>query len=252
MRAQLLAGRVAIVTGGTRGLGKAIATGLSGAGANVVVTGRTQESCHAAAAAITKETGVPVTGIAHHAGDWDGAERLMDFVLSRFGKLDVLVNNAGISPGYSLLSEVTKELWHKTFEVNVDGPFRLCVLAGAAMKEGGRGSIINIGSTAARLPRPDLVPYAASKAAFTALSLGLVHAYAPEVRVNVIEPGAFATDMTSGWSEEATAERVGHTGVRRLGRPEDIVGGVVLLASDEAAYISGSVLTIDGGNRIYG
>jgi len=159
----------------------------------------------------------------------------------------VLVNNAGVSPMYERLSDVTEELFDKVLAVNLKGPFRLASLIGERMVAAGRGSIINVSSTGAVRPTADIVPYAAAKAGVNAMTVGLAHAFGPSVRVNAIMPGPFLTTIARGWDMDVFAERARTFPARRAGEADEIVGAALYLASDASSYTTGTVLTVDGG-----
>jgi NAD(P)-dependent dehydrogenase (short-subunit alcohol dehydrogenase family) len=242
-----LTGRTAIVTGGSRGLGLAMARGLAGAGADVVVASRNLDACREAAEWIAGETGRRVMPIAVHVGRWDRLEPLIEQVVAEFGRLDILVNNAGMSPLYDDVSAISEELFDKVIAVNLKGPFKLAVAAGTYMAAHDGGSIINISSAGAVHPRPHILPYAAAKAGLNAITVGLAHTFGPRVRCNAIMAGTFATDVSRHWSPEATARRTETFAARRIGRPEEIVGTALYLAGDASSYTTGSVITVDGG-----
>jgi NAD(P)-dependent dehydrogenase (short-subunit alcohol dehydrogenase family) len=242
-----LEGKVALVTGATRGLGFAIAPGLAEAGATVVVSSRKHESCVVAAEAITKATGVAAVPLELHVGQWDAIETALDWIHRELGHLDVLVNNAGIAPLSPTLVGVTESLFDKTIEVNLKGPFRLMALAGARMAAAGGGSIVNISSIGAVRPSPPEAMYAASKNGLNALTMAFAQEYAPHVRVNCVMPGAFATDMAETWDEEFVGKVVDRLPAGRLGRPDEVVGMVVHLAGESAGYTTGAVIPVDGG-----
>ena len=242
-----LEGKVALVTGATRGLGYAIALGLAEAGATVVVSSRKHEACVAAAEAITKATGVAAVPLALHVGQWETIEPAVAQVVRDLGRLDVLVNNAGIAPLAPSLDAVSEGLFDKTVEVNLKGPFRLMAVAGAHMAAAGGGSIVNISSIGAVRPSPPEAMYAASKAGLNALTMAFAQEYAPHVRVNCVMPGAFATDMAETWDDEFIGKVVDRLPAGRLGRPDEIVGLVVHLAGDAAGYTTGAVIPVDGG-----
>ncbi len=242
-----LEGKVALVTGATRGLGFAIAQGLAAAGATVVVSSRKLESCEAAAEAITKATGVAAVPLALHVGQWDSIEPAIEKIYADLGRLDVLVNNAGIAPLSPTLEGVSESLFDKTIEVNLKGPFRLMAVAGARMSAAGGGSIVNISSIGAVRPSPPEAMYAASKNGLNALTMAFAQEYAPNVRVNCVMPGGFATDMAEDWDEEFIGKIVDRLPAGRLGRPDEIVGMVVHLAGDGSGYTTGAVIPIDGG-----
>ena len=187
----LLKGKVAMVTGGGRGLGFAIATALSEAGATVVLSSRKLDSCVAAAAHITEATGGAVHALGLHVGEWDEIEPAVDRVVADHGSLDVLVNNAGIAPLAPSLLEVSEALWDKTLEVNLKGPFRLMAVAGDRMMRQGGGSIVNISSIGAERPSPPEAMYAAAKNGLNALTRAFAQEFAPLVRVNGVMPGRF-------------------------------------------------------------
>lgn len=243
-----LGGKVAVVTGGSRGLGREIAAAYARAGATVVVASRKQEACVAAAEQIERETGQTAIGLRCHVGEWDECTHLVEAVWERCGRLDVLVNNAGMSPVYPSLEEVGEALFDKVVAVNLKGPFRLAALAGARMREAGGGSIVNVSSVAAVAPSPHELPYAAAKAGLNAITGGLAAAFGPTVRVNAIMPGAFLTDISKAWDMEAFTEHAARTiPLGRGGRPEEIVGTALYLASDASTYTTGAVIAVDGG-----
>jgi len=240
--------RVAVVTGGSRGIGRAVAEGLALAGADVVIASRKLDACERAAREVADATGRRALPVAFHAGRWEDAERLADAVHDEFGRCDVLVNNAGMSPLYGNdLRQVDEAYYDKVHAVNARGPFRLAVLLGSRMAEGAGGSIINVSTAGALRPMTHDLPYAMAKAALNALTLGLAGAWAPKVRANVIMPGAFDTDIAKAWSEEM--REFAHAGnpLGRMGVPDDMVGACLFLASDAACYVNGAQLLVDGG-----
>ncbi len=241
-----LTGRVALVTGGTRGLGLAISRAFSSAGADVIVASRKADACREVAAEL-RSAGGRALGHACHVGRWDELERLVDAAYEEFGRVDVLVNNAGVSPRYSALADVTEELFDKVIAVNLKGPFRLCALVGERMAAGDGGSIINVSSTGAVRPTGDIVPYAAAKAGLNALTVGFAHALGPKVRVNAIMPGPFLTTISQAWDMDALARLTQTFPLRRAGLAEEIVGAALYLAGDASSYTTGSILTVDGG-----
>lgn len=243
----LLAGKVALVTGATRGLGRAMAAELSRAGATVIVSSRKADQCEAVAAEITAETGNAAYPLALHVGDWDSIEPAVDTIIAEHGSLDVVVNNAGIAPLAPTSLDVTQGLFAKTIEVNLQGPFRLMAVAGDRMVKAGGGSIINISSIGAERPSPQEATYAAAKNGLNALTRAFAQEYAPTVRVNCIMPGAFASDMAADWDEEFLGLVTNRLPAGRLGDPRELAGMVVHLASDQAGYTTGALIPVDGG-----
>jgi NAD(P)-dependent dehydrogenase (short-subunit alcohol dehydrogenase family) len=243
-----LDGRVALVTGGSRGLGREMVLAFAQHGADVAIASRKLEGCEALAREVEREKGRRALGVACHVGHWEECDALVERVLDHFGRIDILVNNAGMSPLYPSLAEVSEALWDKVAGVNLKGPFRLSALVGEHMLEAGGGSIINISSVAAVQPNPTELPYAAAKAGLHSLTVGMARAFAPHVRVNCIMPGPFLTDISKAWDLEAferTARREIPLG--RGGEPHEIVGAALYLASDASSYTTGSVIKVDGG-----
>jgi len=244
-----LDGRVALITGGSRGIGLEIARAYARAGANVVIASRKLENCETVASEIQADTGRAALGVHYHAGEWEDSERVLALTRERFGRLDVLVNNAGMSPLYDSLSGVTEGLYDKVLDVNLKGPFRLSALAGEMMAAAHGGSIINVSSIAAVRPTPNELPYGMAKAGLNALTLGLARAYAPSVRVNCIMPGPFLTDISKAWDMEAFEKNAKvNIPLGRGGQPEEVVGAALYFASDASSFTTGSVLKIDGGS----
>lgn len=244
-----LSGKVAVVTGGSRGMGLEMCKAFAAAGANVVVASRKEDTCVTVAADIQAESGQECEGVGYHAGDWAASDRLADFAYDRFGKVDVLVNNAGMSPLYDKLTDITEALYEKVMQVNLRGPFRLSTLIGERMAAGDGGSIITVSSTAAVQPTPTELPYAMAKSGLNAFTLGLARAYSPKVRVNCIMPGPFLTDIAKAWDMDAFNERAKtNIPLQRGGQAEEIVGAALYFASDASSFTTGAVLKVDGGS----
>jgi NAD(P)-dependent dehydrogenase (short-subunit alcohol dehydrogenase family) len=242
-----LSDKIILVTGGSRGLGLAMSHAFAAAGATVVVSSRKQDGCDAAAADITAASGQQCLAIACHVGDWDACDALVEQVYERFGRIDVLVNNAGMSPLYDSLASISRELWDKVIGVNLAGPFRLAAVIGERMVAGDGGSIINVSSIAAVAPSAVEVPYGAAKAGLNNLTQSLAHTFAPSVRTNCIMPGPFLTDISKAWPE-GTAEAMARSiPLKRAGEAEEIVGAALYLASDASRFTNGAVIKIDGG-----
>ena len=238
-----LSGKVALVTGGSRGLGRAIVLACAAAGADVVIASRKLDACAAVAAEVAAlgRTALPV---ACHVGKWSEVDSLADAAYERFGRVDILVNNAGLSPLAPSSAETSEELFDKVVDVNFKGPFRLSAVVAERMAAGAGGSVISVSSTGALRPSPRFAPYAGSKAALNAISVAFAQEYAPKVRFNVISPGGFYTDISKGWA--TPGEEVPNVPLRRFGYPEEIVTAALYFASDASAYTTGSLLRVDG------
>lgn len=243
-----LTGKVAVVTGGSRGLGREMCLAFAAHGASVVVASRKLDACEALAAEIAEQHGSDAVGVACHVGRWADCDALISTTLERFGRIDVLVNNAGMSPLYPSLGEVTEGLFDKVIAVNLKGPFRLAALAAEHMSANGGGSIINVSSIAAVQPSAAEVPYGAAKAGLNALTVALAHMFGPSVRVNGIMPGPFLTDISKAWDLDAFRAQAERTiPLRRGGEAEEIVGAALYLAGAASSYTTGSIIKIDGG-----
>lgn len=242
-----LTDRIAVVVGGSRGLGKAIAQGLAEAGADIVIASRKLDACKRAADEIATATGRRTQPIGVHIGHWEELDPFADACVAAMGRIDILVNCAGMSPTYPDLTSVSETLWDKVQAVNVKGPFRLTATVAGRMASSGGGSIINISAVGSVQPDPDALPYVAAKAALNALTVGFSRAYAPKVRVNGILPGMFATEMAHSWSMEAIERRSKAITLGRLGNASEIVGAAIYLASDASSYTTGTMLNVDGG-----
>lgn len=240
-----LTDKVAVVTGGSRGLGRSMVIAFAEAGADVVIASRKLDNCEALAKEVEASTGRTAVAVACHVGKWNECNRLVDTVYERFGRVDVFVNNAGMSPLYPDLVSVSEELFDKTVGVNLKGPFRLGSLVGSRMYEAGSGSIINVSTIGSLLASVAELPYACAKAGLNAFTVGLAEALAPKVRVNGILPGAFATDITEPWTDEMKSGRM--VPLKRLGDPDEIVGTALYLASEASSYTTGALIRVDGG-----
>jgi NAD(P)-dependent dehydrogenase (short-subunit alcohol dehydrogenase family) len=241
-----LSSRVAVVTGGTQGLGRAMVSAFARCGADVVVVSRRREACEEVVAEV-RAAGGRAAARPCHVGHWDELQPLVDSIYDEFGRIDVLVNNAGSSPLYGRLSDVSEDLWDKTLALNLKGPFRLSALVGERMAAGSGGSIINVSSVGAVRPTRDIVPYAAAKAGLNAITVAFADALGPKVRVNAIMPGPFLTRISQAWDKDVVDELTSNFPLRRAGNPEEIVGAALYLASDASSYTTGTVLPVDGG-----
>jgi NAD(P)-dependent dehydrogenase (short-subunit alcohol dehydrogenase family) len=243
-----LTGRTALVTGGSRGIGRAAAQALAGAGADVIVASRNEAGCRRAADEISAATGQRAFAHACHVGHWDELDRLAEAAWRYTGRLDILVNNAGMSPLYDRVTDVTEELFDKVIGVNLKGPFRLTALIGSRMgDQADGGSIINVSSVGGVRPQPDTIPYSAAKAGLNAMTVAFAHLLGPAVRVNAVVPGRFLTDVSKHWEPAALRAANALTALRRAGAPDEMAGAIVYLASDAASYTSGTLLRVDGG-----
>ena len=241
-----MSGKVVLITGGSRGLGQAMALGFAGQGADVAIASRKVEACQEVAAEIAR-LGRRSFAYPCHVGRWADLDGLVDAVYGEFGHVDVLVNNAGMSPVASSSLETTEDLLDKVLAVNFKGPFRLSALVGARMVAAGRGCIINVTSTGAIRPLPNIGPYAGAKAALNALTKAHALEYGPAVRVNAIMAGPFWTDVSKAWREEV--DRTIDSAVRRIGRPNEVVTTALYLASDHSSYTTGAIVELSGGIR---
>jgi NAD(P)-dependent dehydrogenase (short-subunit alcohol dehydrogenase family) len=239
--------RVVLVTGGSRGLGRAMALGFADAGADVVVASRKLDACREVAGEI-ESRGRSALAVAVNVSQWDELDVLVHEAYDRFGKVDVLVNNAGMSLLYGDLADVGEAMWDKVVGLNLKGPFRLTALVAPRMVADGGGSVINVSSTGSIRPAPFMLPYDAAKAGLNALTVGFAHAYGPTVRVNCIMAGPFFTDVTKEWDLEAFDIEVRRRhALGRGGEPDEVVGAALYFASDASSYTTGAVLRVDGG-----
>lgn len=242
-----LTGKVAVVTGGSRGIGRAIVQGFAAAGADVVIASRKLDNCEQAAREVEATTGRRALAVGCHVGKWDECDRLVERVDEAFGRCDVLVNNAGMSPLYGALTDITEAYYDKVMAVNLRGPFRLSVLFGAQMADAGSGSIINIGTVGSLRPGKGEAVYAAAKAGLNALTVAIAEAYAPAVRSNAILPGPVMTDIAEAWDDAAKATLGSLVPLGRPGYADDYVGTALWLATDASAFVTGTIVRVDGG-----
>lgn len=244
-----LSGKVAWVTGGGKGLGAAIARALHDCGAVVALTSRT-ESDLARVARDIDDQGVGRTMLVPGAVDAPGfAAAAVDRIVAAHGRLDVLINCAGISPSFTRSELVTDEDWRKVIEVNLDGAFFCARAAGAHMLGQGTGSIVNITSVHATTGFERIAAYAASKGALEALTKTLAVEWADRgVRVNALAPGYFRTDLSSGLLDSRWGQHIANnTPMGRFGVPSELGGAAVFLASDASSYVTGTTINVDGG-----
>ena len=245
-----LEGRVAVVTGSTRGIGRAIAEAFVDAGASVVVNSRDEEAARAAAL----EIGGRAIGIGADVSDEADSGALIAGTLAEFGRIDVLVNNAGTSVA-GPAEDLELSQWRRILDVNLTGPFMCCQHAARAMLGAGGGAIINIASVAAFTTPPLRISYVAAKAGLVAMTKVMAAEWAPRIRVNAIAPGYFETDLVADLMSQGVIDRAALSArapYGRLGHPEELARAAVFLASDDAEYIHGVILPVDGGWLVNG
>jgi NAD(P)-dependent dehydrogenase (short-subunit alcohol dehydrogenase family) len=244
-----LTGKVALITGATRGIGRAIAFALGRAGATVVVSSRKADAVDATRAALEAD-GIAAHGFAANVGRLDEARALMSFTASEVGGVDVLVNNAAVSPLYGPLTSMTESAFDKIMAVNVKAPWELGCRALPLMAARGGGAIVNLSSVDGIRPDHDLGIYSASKAALINLTKAMALEWgAQNVRANAICPGLIKTDFSAAmWNDNAAvAAQLARQPLPRLGTPEDVASLALFLASDAGSYCTGGVYLVDGG-----
>ncbi len=237
-------GKVALITGGSRGMGREMAKALAERGADIVITSRKLDACEKVAEEV-RALGRRALPIACNVARWDELPAMVDAAYAAFGKIDILINNAGSSPVAPSSLETSEQLFDRVVHLNFKGPFRLMSLVGSRMAAGAGGSIINVSSVGAIRPRPSIAPYAGAKAALNAITTAFAFEYAPKVRVNAIMPGRFLTDIADAWTEEARQNK--GAALQRSGKPGEIVTAALYLASDHSGFTTGSVIQVDGG-----
>jgi NAD(P)-dependent dehydrogenase (short-subunit alcohol dehydrogenase family) len=242
-----LTGKVVLVTGGSRGLGRSMVEAFAAAGAEVIVSSRKLEACEAVARDITAATGRRALALACNVGRWEELDDLVDGAYEAFGRVDVLVNNAGMSLLYSDPTDVTEAMWDKVVGLNMKGVFRLTALIGSRMVDVGGGSILNVSSVGSIRPNAAILPYAAAKAGMNSLTEGFACTYGPSVRVNCIMAGPFLTDVAKAWDMESVNLGVRRHALERVGEPDEVVGAALYFASDASSFTTGALLRVDGG-----
>jgi NAD(P)-dependent dehydrogenase (short-subunit alcohol dehydrogenase family) len=238
-----LTGKVALITGGSRGLGLRMAIAFAERGADLIIASRKLDACEAAAGQV-RALGRRALAVAVHAGRWADMDRLADVAYAEFGRIDILVNNAGMSPSVPS-HEVGEALFDSIMNLNFKGPFHLASQVAHRMAAGDGGVIINISSSGALMPLPGAVTYSGAKAALNAMTVSFAREYGPKVRVNTISPGPFLTDIAKAWSEEARERSDNALG--RPGLPEEIVTAALFLASPASSFTTGAIIRVDGG-----
>jgi dehydrogenase/reductase SDR family protein 4 len=244
-----LSGKVAVVTGGSRGIGRSIALGLAQYGADVVVASRKQEDLDVVAGEI-RELGRRAAAIATHMRNREDIERLVQSTLDQFGKIDILVNNAGTNPYFGPLMELEERTWDQVMTVNLKGYFLLSQAAAKGMIERKSGNIINMSSTGGRRASPMLGCYSISKAGVIMLTQVLAQELGPHgIRVNAIAPGVIQTRFSEAlWAgEDVRSGITAQIPLGRIGQADEMAGIAVWLASDASSYVTGQTILLDGG-----
>ncbi|MES1926985.1 SDR family oxidoreductase [Salinisphaera sp. T31B1] len=247
-----LTGKVAVITGSSRGIGRAIAHQMAAHGAKIVVSSRKQDACETVADELRK-SGADAIAIACHVGKKADLQNLVDSATEHYGRIDILVCNAATNPVYGPLSEMPDEAWDKILETNVRGTFWLCNMVLPGMAANGGGNVVVLSSIAGIRGNPVIGTYGVSKAAEAALARNLAVEWGPKnIRVNAIAPGLVRTDFAKALVDdpERLAQAEQRTPVRRIGEPDDIAGVAVFLASQAGAYVTGQTLVADGGETI--
>ena len=241
-----LTGKIALVTGGSRGLGYQMVLAFAERGADVVIASRKIANCEKVADEV-RALGRKALAVQVHAAKWDSIDLLIEASYAEFGRVDLLVNNAGMSPPMPS-HEVTEELFDSVVGLNFKGPFRLASQVAKRMYDGDGGVIINVSSTGALMPLPNVIPYGSSKAALNAMTRSLAAEYGPKVRVNTLSPGPFLTDISKAWAPEQREKTDNALG--RPGRPEEIVTAALFLASPASSFTNGTLVRVDGGLHV--
>ncbi|MCV7282387.1 glucose 1-dehydrogenase [Mycolicibacterium flavescens] len=241
-----LTGRVAMITGATRGIGRSIADTLANAGAEVIVVSRKADACERTATEL-EQTGGRAIPLAANVNRWSECDELVQRAYAEAGRIDILVNNAGSSPRYDSVDAISEELFDKTVALNLKGPFRLTALVGTRMAASGGGAVVNISTISAQTGAAHAIVYAAAKAGMNNLTKSFAQALAPSVRVNAIMPGAVDTDVVKAWPQHERDLAASKAVLGRLGEPTEIAGAALYLASDAASFTTGQVFAVDGG-----
>jgi dehydrogenase/reductase SDR family member 4 len=244
-----LDGKVALVTGASKGIGEAMARGLAEFGARVVVSSRKQEAVDAVAEAF-KGDGLEATGIAANIGNIEDIHALVDKTQKAYGGIDIIINNAAVNPVFGSIQNTDERAFDKIIDVNLKGPFELCKKAYPILKQRGGGSIIHISSIGGLKPEAGIGIYSVSKAAINNLTQAMAQDWGVDnIRVNAICPGLIKTKFSEAlWNDENILDRfIKHIPVNRAGVPDDVAGLAVFLASDAAAYCTGGLYLVDGG-----
>ena len=239
-----LSGRIVLVTGGSRGLGLEMVRAFAARGADVIIASRKLDACEAAAEDV-RQLGRRAIALSVNMSHWDQAGRHAETAWAAFGRLDILVNNAGMSPRMPS-HDMSEELFDKVMDLNFKGPFRLAALIAKKMYDADGGVIINVSSSGALYPLPEVVPYSGAKSALNAMTVSFAREYGPKVRINTISPGPFLTDIANAWTPEA--RQTANNALGRPGRPGEIVTAALFLASPASSFTNGAIIRVDGGS----
>lgn len=238
-------GKVALVTGGSRGLGQRMVMALAERGADIIIASRKLDACEQVAGEV-RALGRRAMAYAAHVGRWDECDALTQAAYEQFGRIDILINNAGMSPACAS-HDVSEKLFDAVLNLNFKGAFRLASQIGRRMSQGEGGCIINISSTGALMALPGVVPYGGAKAALNAMTVSLAKEYAPKVRVNTLSAGPFKSSAHEDWTEQDIARFTNF--LKRPGEPKEIETAVLALASPASSFITGALWQVDGGQR---
>lgn len=238
-------GKVVLVTGGSRGLGYQMVKAFATRGADVIIASRKLDACEAVAEEV-RALGRRALAVSSHVGKWDECEELISKAYAEFGRIDILINNAGMSPA-TPSHETPEKLFDAVMNLNYKGPFYLAAQIGKRMADGEGGNIINVSSIAAVAAVPGVVPYSGAKAALNAMTVSMAREYAPKVRINTISAGPFLTDIADAWAPEQREKQ--SVALGRPGNPDEIVTAALMLASPASSYTTGANVRVDGGQR---
>ena len=241
-----LTGKIAVVTGGSRGLGYQMVKAFAERGADCVIASRKLDNCEAVAEEV-RALGRRAMAVQVHAAKWDSIDSMIETVYNDWGRIDILVNNAGMGPA-APSHLVTEALFDSVLGLNFKGPFRLASQVAKRMADGDGGVIINVTSSGSLMPLPGVVPYGSAKAALNAMSRSLAAEYGPKVRINTLSPGPFLTDIAKAWTDEAREHSPSALG--RPGEPHEIITAALFLASPASSFTTGAIVRVDGGLQI--
>ena len=248
----LLKGKVAIVTGSTRGIGRAIADVYAEAGARVVISSRKVDACEKVSTEM-RAAGHEVIAVPAHVGKAEDIIRLVESAEKAFGRLDIVVCNADVNPVFSPLQDITEDTWAKIMETNLTGVWRMAKAALPLMARQGGGAMVLLSSTASLVGTHTEGPYAVSKAAENHLARQLAVEWGPKnIRVNVIAPGVTRTDMIRNHDPKFIDQAIARSPLRRMGEPRDVANVALFFASDMARHVTGQLIVVDGGGLLGG